>query len=186
MYIILYGELRYNMVGLDDQPQFLLWWIRQLTSTTHYTYSLFFFLKIAEISGGAPVKKPKKIAKPAETSSDSDGGMKVIQYDDSSDSLEVDAEIRKLEQGLYVIVKYCSKRHVAHFVGQVTHMTDERLLVNFLKQSGDTFLWPEEADENIISVENIECALPSPKKVGGTAQACLKLVFPEDDVQLVK
>ena len=127
------------------------------------------------------------MAKPVETSSDSDDGMTVIQYDDSSDSLEeVDDGNRKLEQGSYVIVKYCSKRHVAHLVGQVTKMTDEGILVNFLKQSGDTFLWPEEADQDIINVKNIECVLPSPKTVGGTARACLKLVFSEDDVQLVK
>ena len=66
------------------------------------------------------------MAKPVETSSDSDDGMTVIQYDDSSDSLEeVDDGNRKLEQESYVIVKYCSKRHVAHLVGQVTKMTDE-------------------------------------------------------------
>ena len=66
------------------------------------------------------------MANPVETSSDSDDGMTVIQYDDSSDSLEeVDDGNRKLEQGSYVIVKYCSKRHVAHLVGQVTKMTDE-------------------------------------------------------------
>ena len=68
------------------------------------------------------------MANPVETSSDSDDGMTVIQYDDSSDSLEeVDDGNRKLEQGSYVIVKYCSKRHVARLVGQVTKMTDERI-----------------------------------------------------------
>ena len=65
-------------------------------------------------------------------------------------------------------------------------MTDERILVKILKRSGETFLWPEEADEDIINVKNIECVLPSLEAVGGTARACLKLVFPEDDVQLVK
>ena len=112
--------------------------------------------------------------------------MFTIKQPASSDSHEISDENRKLEQGSYIIVKYCSKRHVAHLVGQVTKMTDEGILVNFLKQSGYTFPWPEEADQDIINVKNIECVLPSPKTVGGTARACLKLVFSEDDVQLVK
>ena len=70
--------------------------------------------------------------------------MFTIKQPASSDSHEISDENRKLEQGSYIIVKYCSKRHVAHFVGQVTNMTDEGILMNFLERSGDTFLWPEE------------------------------------------
>ena len=64
-----------------------------LTIDQHYLLDVFivFFLDIAEkskSSEGTPVKKQKKIAKPVETSNDSNDGMTVIQYDDSSDSLE--------------------------------------------------------------------------------------------------
>lgn len=101
---------------------------------------------------------------------------------DSDDNIVDECADDKVALSRYVVVRYSSKRSVAHFVGQITNIVDVGLAVkvNFLKRCGNSFVWPELRDEDVVPEEDIKAVLPDPITIGGTARVCLKLQFQAD------
>lgn len=132
-------------------------------------------------------KKKKKLAN-IEYSDSSDGESNVpIPLDDNSDEDGQDFEVleddyNSVKEGAYVVVKYCTKKTSATFVGQVTSVNgyEDTANINFLKQNGSYFIWPEAADVDTVDQADIIKILTPPTSTGGTARACLKLTFDID------
>lgn len=49
--------------------------------------------------------------------------------------------------------------------------------VTFLKRNGASFVRPDPEDIDTVSESDIVMVLPTPTTIGGTARACLKLLF---------
>lgn len=138
-----------------------------------------------------PAKRRKQL-EPVETSESEDESAftKQLEKEDSSsdemmpaDDFDLFSENRAIDnvsKGDYVLVKFCSKKNVQHFVGQVTDTDGIVSMVSFfktIKGSTITFILPDEAD--ICEVDNADILniLPPPQRTGGTSRLSERMSF---------
>lgn len=62
----------------------------------------------------------------------------------------------------WVIVRYCTKKVIKHFVGKVTESCDDGWTVKFTKYSKNTFSWPKVEDMDTVELGDIVMVLPEP------------------------
>ena len=144
-----------------------------------------------------PGAKKKLLSKPIEherQSDESDSDSDIAPLDSDSDEYEADGfEVRdptleNLKDGDYIMVRYKSQnlKRSAHYVGVVkdTDSDEATVDVNFMKRlpmkNTLRFAFPEEEDEDTVSIEDVIMVLPSPDRAGGTKRASEQYIFGVD------
>lgn len=119
-------------------------------------------------------KSPKKIRKKRITSSSSeDIEPESPPYMDSDNSEEFWQElesnnmdekenVQTVTPNSWVLVRYCTKKVIKHFVGLVTKACDDSWIVKFTKFSKNTFSWPKVEDMDTVEQGDIVMVLPEP------------------------
>jgi hypothetical protein len=141
-------------------------------------------------------KKASTLAK-ANTPPESDEEDMPIPLADSDDELSEHGfdndfaeppETSNIRKGVYLLVKYTSKRSVSHFVGVADDDIDDDncVRVKFLTRQpsstkgGCMFVFPEKEDVDEINIDDIVRIIPEPTTSGGTKRALTRLRFPID------
>ncbi|XP_067929421.1 uncharacterized protein [Watersipora subatra] len=129
-------------------------------------------------------KKMKRVLTPEESSEDDEAEaenlLATALESDSDDYAEENCDVNAISIGSFVVVKYSSSKFVAYHVGQIQNIEDDSVKINFLRRCGDSFVWPDVKDEDVVLQDSIETILPNPTSVGGTARVCMKLQFAAD------
>ena len=145
--------------------------------------------------------KSKQLPKKTQEKHDeisSDESIEVEYNDGSSDECESLAETasydgeptkEKIQKDKYVLVKYCSKKNVTHFVGKIVSVSREEdtATVRFMKRhpsksSSAEFTFPDVEDVDEIDIEDIVMILPMPISSGGTKRAAKRMRFVDIDL----
>lgn len=129
--------------------------------------------KKLEVSGKS--KPAKRITKRISISTSSeDMEPASIPYMDSDNSEEYwdeleDAHKNQHEEvdqtvtpNSWVLVRYCTKKVVKHFVGMVSESCEDGFIVRFMKFSKNTFSWPIVEDTDTVDPSDIVMVLPEP------------------------
>ncbi|KAK9696217.1 hypothetical protein QE152_g32037 [Popillia japonica] len=88
-----------------------------------------------------------------------------------SDVSEDGNDSQKVEVKGFVLVKFATNETVKYFVGQVETIVDpNEMIVNFLRNVNNKFVFANVKDEAAISREDIVRVLPLPMTTGGTAR----------------
>lgn len=120
------------------------------------------------------VKVTKKVLEDVETSSSNDS---YSVHDDSDGplsegSLDEDyhMEVRNedLFIGDFIVVKFCTKKTIVHFVGQIIEKNGDELQVKFLRRKGLKFYFPLVDDISTVEIEDVLRKLSSPLNIRGT------------------
>ncbi|XP_077468161.1 uncharacterized protein LOC144083876 [Stigmatopora argus] len=113
-------------------------------------------------------------------------------YDSLEESTEIfpiedEVSTTNLKLGDFVLVKYCGKKSVQHFVGKIIQNFDEddEALVQFMRRKSSVmkkplFVYPEMDDLDDIHIDNIVMRLPPPTTTGGTSRTGKQHVFDVD------
>ncbi|KAK9702510.1 hypothetical protein QE152_g29920 [Popillia japonica] len=64
--------------------------------------------------------------------------------------------------GKWILVKYCTKKYVKHYIGQIIEKIDLEWKVKFTKFANKKFFWPDIDAVDIIPEEDIVKILPDP------------------------
>lgn len=116
--------------------------------------------------------KKKKSKSVCTVYSDTSNSETDIQYSDTDDDYlsspdedEIpDLIFGNMKKGQWVLVKYCTKKTVKHFVGQIIRVENgEDITVKFVKKYKSKYVWPELADIDNVAFENIIKLLPEPE-----------------------
>ncbi|XP_067950246.1 protein F37C4.5-like [Watersipora subatra] len=125
-------------------------------------------------------KKRKLQKKPIFESDSSNEDVDPVLLESDSEEAEPEEELLLLKKGVYVVVKYITKRTSSTFVGQVTALDREEDLVTvaFLKRKGTSFIHPDSKDIDVVTKSDIVKILHSPNTAGVTvALIDLKAAF---------
>lgn len=127
-------------------------------------------------------EKVKRQVFSSDSSSDNDVSQEVC--DDSSD-VESDVEYFQYDSDIniedFVVAQYATKKSLKHYVGQVKALNNDEFTVSFLKRlPANTFVFPEQVDEDVINITDIILKLPPPYISGSTARAAKHFVFSVD------
>lgn len=85
--------------------------------------------------------------------------------------LDPTTELPNIFPGDYLLVKYCSKKSVKFFVGEVEGIENGQYQMNFLRKRGTGFIFPAIVDKDLVDFEQIELKLPRPKEIHTTVRA---------------
>lgn len=64
--------------------------------------------------------------------------------------------------GLWVLVKYSTKKLIKHFVGNVIEQNDGGWIVKFTRPYKNKFVWPKIEDTDTVNENDIITVLPQP------------------------
>lgn len=110
-----------------------------------------------------------------ELSESEDTDEEIVEFIDTDDdmdamSLEEDENISHttdfvVDVGRWVLVKYCGKKIVKHYIGQVQAKEDDKWVIKFTRRDGLglKFKWPKENDEDTVQGDDIVRVLPDPE-----------------------
>lgn len=98
---------------------------------------------------------------PLQDSDNTDEFLNEILDDDIAQKKYVNENV-ETSLGCWVLVKYCTKKILKHFVGNVIEKTDGGWVVKFSKPYKNKFVWPKFEDTDTIEEENIITVLPEP------------------------
>ncbi|KAB0803174.1 hypothetical protein PPYR_00144 [Photinus pyralis] len=133
-------------------------------------------------------KEPKKkIPKVTESSSDNDS----IPYKDESDTENLTVEdivneenqsnedfcVSDIKNGDYILVKFCTKKKILHYVALVESVGENECSVSYLRRKGDKFIFPQIPEKYNVPKDDVVLKLPAPDFHGGTARVSQKFVF---------
>lgn len=104
---------------------------------------------------------------------DSDGSLS----EDVSSESEHEVDIEKLSIDDFVIVKFCTKKTIVHYVAQIIEKRDTELRVQFLRKKGLKFHFPITTDISDIESEDVVRKLHSPSNVKGTERTSSLMSF---------
>lgn len=132
-----------------------------------------------KIARGADVvgltTKPTQMGKSSRvvpSDSDSSDNEDEVSYKESDQSYTLESETddelvigkANLEIGTWVLVAYATKKTVRHFIGEITSRLNEREFeVKYTRKHRDKFIWPEAEDIDVVQIESIVTALPTPQ-----------------------
>lgn len=146
----------------------------------------------SELNAKSTKPKRKKRLEQVETSGSEDEEAFATQLekeDSSSDEMAIgedpdqpmlDCAVRNISLGDYVLVKFCGKKMVQHFVGEVTATDGLMSTVSFfrtIKGSNITFIKPDKVDISEVENEDIITILPPPQRTGGTNRLSERMSF---------
>lgn len=93
---------------------------------------------------------------------DSDNPEEFLQsFEEANMDINEDVD-QTVNPNSWVLVRYCTKKLIKHFVGMVTEPCDDGLTVKFTKFSKNTFSWPKVEDMDTIEQRDIVMVLPEP------------------------
>lgn len=132
-------------------------------------------LELQKIENKKKVSVTKKVfPTPVDSSSESDT-FSVHDFSDGPLSDEdVDMEVpnkinyEDLYVGEYIIVKFCTKKTVVHYVGQIKEKANYEVQVAFMRKKGMKFYFPQTEDISTVELSDVVCKLPSPSNIKGT------------------
>lgn len=116
---------------------------------------------------GRKLKKKKKATSVMESSSESESfhssGSSSLDFAELEDH-DFDFDANKINVGDFLLVKFCTKTNVVHYVGRVEKELDDGYEINFLRKRGSGFIFPNVPDIATIQQQDVVLKLPSPFK----------------------
>lgn len=139
--------------------------------------------KIKPITAESLKKKrltKKEIEKLVENLSDSSGGEWDEHGDDSEEDVEDDflETVQSVEVSDWVLVEYQGRKSNLYYAGCVTALEGSEITVNFLKKRNKQYAYPDQKDEDNISIDRVKKMLPSPEVRRGYYN--FKIKFPNN------
>lgn len=132
------------------------------------------------------VKRPRRERIDA-SSSDSDTSVtKENRFSDSDSDIDLvnDAESipflddQQILIGDYILVKFCTKKLIKHYVGTVIEILEqEECVVKFMRKTNIGFIFPEQEDISTVLRSDVISKLPRPISVPGTSRMTSFLRF---------
>lgn len=77
---------------------------------------------------------------------------------------DFDFEANKINVGDFLLVKFCTKTNLVHYVGRVEKELDDGYEIHFLRKRGSGFIFPNVPDIATIQQQDVVLKLPSPFK----------------------
>ena len=120
------------------------------------------------------IPKKKQRRQVIETSSDDDDDVDLCDDNSDSDPWDIEAvnqldfNIDSIVPGDFVLVKFATKTNVIHYVGRLDSVEEQECEVNFLRQKGRGFVFPNVIDVSSVKKSDIVLKLPPPSKSGGS------------------
>ncbi|KAL1489839.1 hypothetical protein ABEB36_013771 [Hypothenemus hampei] len=85
--------------------------------------------------------------------------------------------INDINVGDYILVKFCTKKKLLHYVALVENIEQDEYDVSYLRRKGDKFIFPSIAEKYSVPKEDVIMKLSAPTFHGGTARISQQLVF---------
>lgn len=91
-----------------------------------------------------------------------------ITIDVSEDITNTQNENNEIKQGAYIVVQFCGKKSIKHFIGIVLNTEDEvedednSIFVKFMKKGAKGFIFPEIDDTSVVNLLDVKEVLETP------------------------
>lgn len=120
-------------------------------------------------------KKPRN---KVDNSDDSTSEAESFHADDSSESdwnpeqpeNDFDYLAKNVQVGDFLLVKFCTKSSMVHYIGRVEKDLDEEYEINFLRKKGNGFVFPPVLDVTNVQKQDVVLKLPAPNRSGGSSR----------------
>lgn len=93
---------------------------------------------------------------------------------------DFDFEANKINVGDFLLVKFCTKTNLVHYVGRVEKELDDGYEIHFLRKRGSGFIFPNVPDIATIQQQDVVLKLPSPFKSGASGRLFSVMYFDVD------
>lgn len=134
-------------------------------------------------------RKPRNVATTSKAIDDSTSeSEESFEADNSSESdfeleppeKDFDYSANNVEAGDFLLVKFCSKTTLVHYIGRVEKELEEEYELSFLRKKGNGFIFPTVPDISCVQKQDVVLKLPSPCKSGGSSRIFSVLYFDVD------
>lgn len=136
-------------------------------------------------SKGQIGKRRKSEAMKSKALDESTSESESFEADDDSSGSSVsnpdfDYSAETVEEGDFLLIKFCTKTTLVHYVGRMEKEVDDEYEINFLRKKGTGFIFPTVPDITNIKKQDVVLKLPSPFKSGGSSRLFSILYFDID------
>lgn len=100
-----------------------------------------------------------------ESDEDFEGYLRNLEAEKEEEQMERDLLDEEIKLGDFILVKFCTKKNVKYFIGQVKQVNEfkDEFTIKFLRQGkNESFVWPQVDDVSIVGQHDIERKLPPP------------------------
>ena len=103
--------------------------------------------------------------------------------EDSPEFVVMEPDIKDIEVGDYIVVRYARKKSTNYFVGTVLNKdsedntSDVKYMVENPQKFTHRFVFPEKDDIDTVPIQDVVMTLPHSTPIGGTKRASNQFVF---------